>query len=91
MMVRTSKRDLPGSGTDAPPTGVTPELRLRLAREYAASVFGKQTAAASWLGRVHASILGGRCTASAACLTPEGFRDTMVELRRIHEQGSAPG
>lgn len=69
--------------------GVTPEMRLRMVRDYATTVLGNEAAASSWLARVHSSILEGSCIASTACLTSQGFQDAMVALRRIHEQQAA--
>ena len=61
----------------------TPDLRLRIVRDYATQVYGKELAAAAWLGQPNEAVLGGVCIVSSACQTEEGFRQAMDELKRI--------
>lgn len=75
----TGARPIPHSG--GIPT--TPHLRLRIVRDYAAQVYGKELTAAAWLGQPHEAILGGACIVSTACQTEEGYRQAMDELKRV--------
>jgi hypothetical protein len=65
-------------------------MRLQTVREYAITVFGKEVAAAAWLGRISPAVLQGFCIVATACQTPEGFREAMLELHRIHERRLTP-
>jgi hypothetical protein len=59
------------------------QSRLEIARAQALKVFGKEAAAAAWLGRVNPAVAGGTCTVASACETIEGFLETIAELSRI--------
>jgi hypothetical protein len=62
-----------------------PMLRLRAVREYADSVFGDETIAATWLSRAHRPICSGLIAVGAACQTAQGFFEAMAELARIDQ------
>ncbi|HUR39591.1 MAG TPA: hypothetical protein VM240_00315 [Verrucomicrobiae bacterium] len=67
----------------------SPALRLQIVRDYASRVYGKELAAAAWLGQPHPSVLNGECIVATACQTTEGFRQTMNELSRIDKLRAA--
>lgn len=58
-------------------------VRLRAVREYATTVFGKEVAAAAWMGSVNVAVRDGSCTITDACQTLEGFLEAMFELSRV--------
>jgi hypothetical protein len=70
---------------------MTPELRLDIIRECAIAVFGKPLVAAAWLGRPNPSVLEGNTIIANACQTENGFRETLLELGRIHHLRYGPG
>lgn len=86
-MVTNTRGNNPDLGQVMAAMPLSPDMRLALVRNYASSVFGKETIAAAWMGRVNAAIGGGNATVAEACQSEQGFTDAMLELHRLHGSG----
>jgi len=83
-MLQNALRQEPSRGTyrgdDIPSS---PTARLQLVRDYATQVFGKELAAAAWLGQLSPDVLDGACIVATAVQTETGFREAIQYLSRL--------